>query len=150
MAGSGFDSLLGPLHSVPAREVAELELLRLTENLAPQPRGPLGSHRDLVHVEIDEVAALVMRGLERLLDVEQEPGEVLAQAHCATDEEKLLRQGDVALLGLDVTRDREARRVAALPMDTRVVEANAPRLVVVLSNDARGVVRGHVRGSADS
>ena len=65
-------------------------------------------------------------------------------------EEKLLRQGDVSLLGLDVARDREARRVSALPKVTRVVEADAPRLVVVLSNDARGVVRGRVRGSADS
>ena len=93
MTGSGFDSLLGPLHPVAAREVAELELLRLAENLAPQPRRSLGSHRDLVHVEIDEIAALVVRALQRLLDVEQEPGEVLAQAHSAADRGKAVASG---------------------------------------------------------
>ena len=70
--------------------------------------------RQLVDVEVEHVAALGVQALERLLHVEQEPGEVLEQAHVALDDEHLLRQHRVARVGLDVRGDRVAGGVAPL------------------------------------
>src|SRR5256885_3704316 len=109
------DPLLGAAHGVAAREVAELELLRLSECGALQTRRSAPTDGDLLHVEVDEVPPLAVGGLKRFLDVEQEAGEVFAQAHGAIDQKKLLPEGGVALPAFDVSREREARRVTALP-----------------------------------
>ena len=107
-------SVLGRVRLVDAREVAALELLAEAERLAMPSREAAGSERDLVEVEVDEVAALVVRLLRRLLDVDEEPRPVLAQAHRAVDDEELL--GDVDILEAALVGHRERRRLAVLPV----------------------------------
>ena len=85
-AGRRLDALLRPVGLVAAGEVAELELLPQAERVGVQARRAARAERQLVDIEVEQVAALIVQALQRLLDVEQEPGEVLEEAHVALDE----------------------------------------------------------------
>ncbi len=101
-------------------------------------------------MEVDEVAALIVRLLRRLLHVEEEARPVLAQAHRAVDEVELLQDVDVLEVRLVRRRKRDAARlVARLVRVFGAVEADAPGVVVVLPHDARVVVLGDVRGRVE-
>ena len=125
MAGRRFDALLHARAEVAAREVAELELLRLVQHDAGQPRVAAQPDGLLHDVQVDEIAALAVRLLQRLLNVEQEAGEVLAQPQRPHDAEEHVLGGDVPGLVRQLRRDRVALRVLALQRIVGAVEADA-------------------------
>ena len=112
MPGRRLEALLRSRARVAAREVAELELLLLSEGLALQIAPSRARRWWLVDVEVEQVAALRVEALERRLHVEEKAREVLEQAHVALDDEDLLRERGVAGPRLDVAGDRVARGVA--------------------------------------
>ena len=89
-------------------------------------------------IQIQRIAALAVNRLQRLLHVEQKPGEVFDQAHVALDEEDLLREDGVAGMGLDVGRQRVAGSVA--PLRNRFVREARQVVAVVETDLARLVV----------
>ena len=93
-------------------------------------------------MEVEQIPTLGVRILHRLLDIEQEAGEVLAQPHVAQDEEHLLLQDRVADLRFDVAPGRIPGRVSALAPIVGVVEAEAPASDVVGPNDTVTIPRG--------
>ncbi len=97
--------------------------------------------RELVEVEVDQVAALDVRRLRGLLDVVQEARPVLEQTHRPVDDEELLGDVDVLEAVLVGRRDGRARRgVADLVGVLGAVEPDAARGVVVFADDAGSVV----------
>ena len=78
----GLQALLRSLRLIAAREVAQLQLLAQPEYVGVQARGAARTDGQLVHVEVQGVAALVVNGLQRLLHVEQEAGEVFDAGAC--------------------------------------------------------------------
>ena len=82
MAGGGLDALLRA--RVTDRRARSSRARAPASGREPCPRSraePARADGVLVDVEIEQVAALAVRALQRLLHVEQEAGEVLAQAH---------------------------------------------------------------------
>jgi len=79
MPRARLEALLDPRRVVVPREVPELELLPLPEGLPLDSRGATRPHGQLVHVEIQHVAALRVDRLEWLLHVEEEAGEILEE-----------------------------------------------------------------------
>src|SRR5713226_9278923 len=90
VTGGRLDPLLQRGDNVVSSEIAELDLLRLIEPAGGQPSEPTGAKRDFGDVVIDEVAALAVRILQRLLHVQKKPGEILSNPQGPEDSEHLV------------------------------------------------------------
>ena len=154
MYGTWFDSLEAVLRRgrlFAAGVVAELHLLRQVEELPVPARRAARAQGHLVELEVEEIAALVVEVLRRLLRVGEEAGEVFEEAHLPVDDEELLRvvEGADAFLvgdGQRVARGGVARLVRVLG----AVEALATGDVVVLPHDPGGVVHRVVRRGGEA
>src|SRR5262249_55476969 len=128
-----------------ARVVAELELLLVLAELAGELGGAARAERELVHVQVQHVAAL--RGLRRIRRVLDEAREVLEQAQIALNCEQLLVEAELVRVRLERWRRRIARGAAALAAllarvaraMVAVVQADPPGAVVVVGQEARRV-----------
>ena len=125
------DALLLRRRLVRTRVIPELDFLRLPEHGRAPPRRSLRSERLRVGMQIKQVAALPVRVLLRLLHVEEEAGEALAQPHVAHDEEHLLPQHRMTGgLRLEISPCRIARRVPALPLVALLAAMGEQRFAV--------------------
>ena len=84
--------LLDATYQVPARKIAELDVLWLVECLPMPARRATRANRGFLHCEIDHVPALVMQALQGLLHVEQETRKVFKEAQAAVGQKQLLRE----------------------------------------------------------
>src|SRR5713226_4976412 len=150
VTGGRLDPLLKRGDDVVSSEIAELDLLRLIEPAGRQPSEPTGAKRDFRDVVINEVAALTVRILQRLLHVQQKPGEILSNPQGSEDSEDLVAEGDWACPGFERSRQGVSGRVFALERVIGVKEAHPPGAIIVIAKHARSVEAGRVGLGGDS
>ena len=140
----GAQPLLGAVYGVVASVRAELHGLHPALPGGAQAGG--GAHADIDRGGglVDEVAALRVRGLIRLLYVQERAGEVLSQAKVAQRGPRLGAKHRRLAGALEIGGHEVPRDLAALGGVVRVVEADAPGAVVVLANHPSGAVPNRV------
>ena len=147
--GGCLDPLLEARGDVMAREVPELDLLLQIEPLAGQSGRTAGAERGLLDLQVDQVSALGVRPLVRLLDVEEKPGEVFPEPERAIDREHLVRERNAVGARLHRGSDRVSRRIFTLEEVVGVVEPDPAGGEVVLAQYARRMEARRVRLGGD-
>src|SRR4051812_20660034 len=104
MPRGGRQTLLEPTRKVPAREVAEFEVLWLVQGATVPARCAARADRGFLDGQVEHVTPLGMRALQRLLHIQQKSREILEDSQAAIAEEHLLRERGVRRARIQIRR----------------------------------------------